>query len=183
MLPYALLGFLNYGEMTGYDLKQIMDESRFNFWYAKQSQIYTTLKKMEADGWVTSHFEAQEGRPDKRIYSITSAGRNVLMDWLSNPMTELEPRKETFLLKLFFSAPLDKDALLAELRLQRGLHKKKLNEYQTEARQTIAHYTGYIPTEMKDPVMWEATRRCLEMYAEMHIRWLDETINVLKDSF
>ena len=183
MLSYALLGFLNYGDMTGYDLKQVMDQSRFNFWYARQSQIYATLKKMEADGWVVSRLETQESRPDKRVYAITEAGREVLMGWLSAPMTELEPRKEPFLLKLFFSAPLEKAQLLAELHLRRELHKKKLGEYQNEARQTIAHYTGYMPEERKDPLMWEATRRCLELHAEMYMRWLDETITIVEESF
>ena len=183
MLFYALLGFLNYGEMTGYDLKQVMDESRFNFWYARQSQIYTTLKKMEVDGWVISRLEAQEGRPDKRIYAITAKGRSILMEWLSDPITELEPRKEPFLLKLFFSAPLEKEQLLTELRLRRELHRKKLAEYQNEARQTIVHYTGHVPPEKQDPLMWEATRRCLELHAEMYIDWLDETIAIVEENF
>ena len=49
-LKYALLGFLTYQSRSGYDLKQLMDVSTSNFWHAKQSQIYTTLKKMEKDG-------------------------------------------------------------------------------------------------------------------------------------
>ena len=183
MLFYALLGFLNYGEMTGYDLKQVMDESRFNFWYARQSQIYTTLKKMETDGWVTSRLEAQVGRPDKRIYAITETGQRVLMDWLSDPAIELEPRKEPFLLKLFFSAPLEKEQLLTELRLRRELYRKKLAEYQNEARQTIEHYTGHVPSEKRDPLMWEATRRCLELQAGMYVAWLDETIASVEENF
>lgn len=183
MLEYGLLGFLNYGEMTGYDLKKVMDESRFNFWYARQSQVYTTLKKMEADGWVVSRLETQESRPDKRLYAITEVGRKVFMDWLSDPMTELEPRKEPFLLKLFFAAPLEKEQLLAELRLRRELHRRKLDEYQNEARQTIVHYTGYMPEGRKDPLMWEATRRCLELHAEMYVHWLGETIRIVEESF
>ena len=183
MLAYALLGFLNYGEMTGYDVKQLIDESRFNFWYAKQSQIYTTLKKMESKGWVVSHLETQEGRPDKRLYNITEVGREVLRGWLVDPIIELEPRKEPFLLKLFFSAPLEKEQLLTELRLRRKLYQKKLTEYQNEARQTIVHYTGHMPSEMKDPLMWEVTRRCLELHAEMYVRWLDETIASVEENF
>ena len=132
---------------------------------------------------MVSYLEAQAGRPDKRVYAITAVGQAVLLDWLSDPITELEPRKETFLLKLFFSAPLEKEQLLTELRLRRELHKKKLAEYQTEARQTILHYTGYMPEGKKDPLLWEATRRALEMHAEMCIRWLDETIAMVEENF
>ncbi|MCP4361467.1 MAG: PadR family transcriptional regulator, partial [Chloroflexi bacterium] len=75
MLKYALLGFLNYQPMTGYEIKQMIDVSTANFWHAKQSQIYTTLKKLEADNLAVSHVEAQEGRPDRRVYNITETGR------------------------------------------------------------------------------------------------------------
>ncbi len=62
MLKCALLGFLNYRPRSGYDLKQLMDVSTSNFWHAKQSQIYATLKKMEKDGLILSHIHPQESR-------------------------------------------------------------------------------------------------------------------------
>ena len=71
MLKYVLLGFLNYRNASGYDLKQLMDVSTSNFWHAKQSQIYTTLKKLEEDGMVASHIEPQESRPNRKVYEIT----------------------------------------------------------------------------------------------------------------
>ena len=67
MLKYALLGFLKYESKTGYDLKQTMDKSTGHFWHAKQSQIYTTLKKLEENGLLISHPEPQERRPDRRV--------------------------------------------------------------------------------------------------------------------
>ena len=52
MLKYALLGFLHYGPMSGYELKRRMDNSITHFWHAKLSQIYTTLKDLQAGGLV-----------------------------------------------------------------------------------------------------------------------------------
>ena len=77
MLKYALLGFLNYDNKTGYELKQTMDRSTNHFWHAKQSQIYQTLKKLESDGLVVSHPEHQESRPDRRVYAITDLFASV----------------------------------------------------------------------------------------------------------
>ena len=82
MLKCALLGFLRYESKTGYELKQTMDKSTGHFWHAKQSQIYTTLKKLEEDGLVTSHPEPQESRPDRRVYTITESGEKALQEWL-----------------------------------------------------------------------------------------------------
>lgn len=180
MLTYALLGFLRYAPMTGYDLKQLMDVSTSNFWYAKQSQIYTTLKKMEAEGWVQSEIEPQKGRPDRRVYSISEAGEAALLGWLQEPVTDLEQRKETALLRLFFAAPVDKDTLLTQLQHQRELHQQQLDTYRTETKLVIEQFAGQLPGHQTDAKLWDATRRFGVMFEEMYLDWLDETISLIE---
>ena len=179
MLKYALLGFLNYGSYSGYDLKQLMDVSTSNFWHAKQSQIYTTLKKMERDGFVISHVESQESRPNRRVYDITESGRVDLKKWFSQPLTSIEPRKETLLLKLFFSAQLDPQAMLTELRLQKNLHQAELSKYQTLTKDVIKKFSAG-ENMQADAHRWESVRRFGELYEEMFIQWVDEVIKNLE---
>ena len=45
-LKHALLGFLSYAPMTGYDLKRYFDQSIHHFWNANLSQIYPRLMKV-----------------------------------------------------------------------------------------------------------------------------------------
>ncbi len=180
-LQFALLGFLNYRPMTGYELKQTMDVSTSNFWHAKQSQIYTTLKKMERIGLVISDVEAQEGRPDRRVYSITQAGITDLQTWLSLPVLELQARKELILLKLFFSADEDKQSLLTQLRLQRDLHQCQLERYQGETKTVIKQFATALPGGAKKALLWNATRRYGEMFETMALQWLDETIAMINE--
>jgi PadR family transcriptional regulator, regulatory protein AphA len=78
MLRYILLGLLDYKPMTGYELENWISVSAGNFWAAKLSQIYTTLKTLEGEALVSSQIEEQTGKPDKRIYEITEAGRKDL---------------------------------------------------------------------------------------------------------
>ncbi len=176
MLKYVLLGFLNYTPMTGYELKQFMDESTANFWHAKQSQIYTTLKKLAEDGMLESHIEAQDGRPDRRVYEITEAGRNDLNLWLALPVTNLESRKESLLVKLFFSANTDKEKLLTQLRLLRDMHQRQMEQYDTATSDFIQQIAEGMPQLAKDAELWDVTRRFGVLYEEMYVRWLDETI-------
>ncbi|MEA3336625.1 MAG: PadR family transcriptional regulator [Chloroflexota bacterium] len=179
MLKYTLLGFLNYQSYSGYDLKQMMDVSTSNFWHAKQSQIYTTLKKLEQDELVISHIEPQERRPNRRVYEITEAGQADLREWLVQPLMTIEPHKETLLLKLFFSAQLNPQTILTELRLQRNLHQAKLEKYQTTTKEVIRQFAA--STDMADDArLWETTRRFGELFEEMYIRWLDETIEMVE---
>jgi PadR family transcriptional regulator AphA len=183
MLRYALLGFLNYYPMTGYDLKQAMDRSTSHFWHAKLSQIYTTLKGLEGEGCVESAVEEQEVRPDRRVYAITPKGRQELQQWLSQPEMDLSPKKETLVLKLFFSAHLDRQALLTQLRLQRDLHQRQMEHYQDAGVQNIQQAAADHPELAKDALLWEATRRFGEMYEALYTRWLEETIELIEEKF
>jgi len=175
MLKYALLGFLNYQPHSGYDLKQHMDLSTSNFWHAKQSQIYTTLKKMEKDELVISHIEPQESRPNRRVYEITEMGRESLREWISQPVMDIEPHKEKLLLKLFFSAHADPQKILTQLNLQKTLHQANLEMYRGVTKNVIEQFSASEDMQ-KDALFWEATRRFGELYEEMFLRWIDETI-------
>jgi PadR family transcriptional regulator AphA len=183
MLPYILLGFLSYRPQTGYELKQLMDKSTGHFWTAKQSQIYTTLKKMEGQGWITSRVETQKARPDRIIYKITSPGQSALENWVSNPIRELDPHKNALLVKLFFSAPAGREALLTQLRLLQNLHQQKIRLYKSQAQSVIRESAARRPKLKKDALLWEATRRFGEHYEQMCLNWLDETITLVEENF
>ena len=51
-LKQGLLGLLNYGEMTGYELAKAFNDSLSFFWQAQTSQIYRELNQLEAEGLV-----------------------------------------------------------------------------------------------------------------------------------
>ncbi|MDM8535201.1 PadR family transcriptional regulator [Desulfobacterales bacterium HSG17] len=183
MLKCALLGFLKYQSKTGYEIKQTMDQSTGHFWHAKQSQIYTTLKKLEQDKLVVSHSEPQESRPDRRVYTITETGDKALLEWLLQPVTKLDTTKQLLLLKLFFSGKLEKEAILTQLRLMRNLHEQQAKLYKTETSDFIDDIKALQPEFKQDAHLWEATRRFGESYETMYIGWLDETIAMIETEF
>jgi PadR family transcriptional regulator, regulatory protein AphA len=186
MLPYALLGFLSYMPLSGYDLKQSIDNSTRYFWNAKQSQIYRTLKQLEVDGLITSQVEPQEDRPDRRVYSITPQGRDHLLAWLAEPQLEPHYLRHPLLLKVFFSAYSDKDALLTELKLQRSLAQRDYEQLSGGIQQHLQEQQAHTPDS---PLMhntflqWENVRRFGELYFEMMASWLDETIQHVEEEF
>ena len=183
MLQYILLGFLGYKPQTGYELKQLMDQSTGHFWTAKQSQIYTTLKKMEKQSWVTSRVKTQKARPDRIIYKVTRSGRSSLKNWVSNPIRELDSHKNALLVKLFFSARTGGEVLLTQLRLMRNLHQQRIRLYKSQAKNVIRESAAKRPKLRKDALLWEATRRFGERYEQMCLNWLDETISLVEKKF
>ncbi len=176
MLKYAILGFLGYSPMTGYEIKQRMDRSTTHFWHAKLSQIYVTLKNLEKEGCILSAIEEQSERPDKRIYSITQKGRNQFSDWLNEPYMECSPKKETFVLKMFFAAGMGDEQLKTQLLIQRDVHRKQLLYYRNDVRESIELATDEFPMLKADARLWEASRRFGEMYEEVYVRWIEEML-------
>ena len=127
-LKYGLLGLLNYGEMTGYELDKAFKDSLEFFWQGQTSQIYRELTAMEKAGWLSSKVEVQTGKPNRKIYAITKRGRVEFMQWL-RPGTEAASQNEaatpdgsvlealhlrsSFLMKLFFSGELEPEETAA----------------------------------------------------------------------
>lgn len=100
-LRYIILGLLGAHPMSGYDIKRAFDRSLATYWNAGNSQIYTTLKALAARDLVSSDLIYQEGRPNRRVYHLTSAGRAELDTWLAEAVPE-RFTKDEFLTRLFF---------------------------------------------------------------------------------
>ena len=180
MIKYILLGLLNYQPMTGYDLKQTIDHSVSHFWHAYHSQIYTQLRQMEADGWVTSEFVYAQGQPDRRVYALTDAGRIEFKTWLDQSLTGMSPIKEELLVRLFFSARRDKKSVLAELYLQRELHQKKRIEYHDLSGEFSEENRKRMPQLESDAAYWKMTLNMGIGYEEMYIEWLNQAIREIE---
>ncbi|MBA3468527.1 MAG: PadR family transcriptional regulator [Herpetosiphonaceae bacterium] len=183
MLKYVLLGGLSKQPVTGYQLKQFVDGSSRHFWHAQTSQIYRTLNALETAGLLTSEIQEQDVRPDRRIYQITAAGQADLQAWLAEPMTEIAPTKDALLVRIFFSAQLDKATVLTQLRLQRSLHQRQLNLYQNEIADLISTQVQQNSALKRDGLLWEITRRNGELAEEAYVRWLDEAIERIEIEF
>ncbi len=85
-LPHAILVSLCEQSGSGYELTRRFDRSIGYFWSATHQQIYRTLRTMEADGWVSATVVLQQGRPDKKVYTVSDAGRSELTRWIAAPL-------------------------------------------------------------------------------------------------
>jgi DNA-binding PadR family transcriptional regulator len=107
-----LLGFLMRSSMTGYELKKAFSISFSFFSGLSYGSIYPALKKMEQEGLITMQLQIQDSAPNRKIYTITDAGRKAFIDSLRAPFS-FERSKSLFLTKLFFFAYLSPDERIA----------------------------------------------------------------------
>ena len=74
------LGVLTMGDATGYEIKKTFEDRLDLIFHASFGSIYPALNKLTGDGLVSCQEMAQEKRPDKKIYSITAAGRYAFLE-------------------------------------------------------------------------------------------------------
>jgi len=73
------LAVLSGGEHSGYEIKKKLDEPPFcHFQDTGFGSIYPALAKLADEGAIDCRVEAQEKRPDKKVYALTEAGRSQL---------------------------------------------------------------------------------------------------------
>ena len=109
-INYAILGFLSWQPMTGYNLKKMFSEAAAMHWSGNNNQIYKALVQLHQDGLVTQKIEDQESGPSRKVYTITSKGLTALKLWtMSEP--ELPQVKNTFLVQLLWADQLNESEL------------------------------------------------------------------------
>ena len=101
MLKHGILGLLNYGDMTGYEIRETFQNSLNFFWQAQSSQIYRELHTLKDHGWITMTTVEQNDKPNKNICSITDDGKVELLKWLCAENSAAEIRLP-LLMQVFF---------------------------------------------------------------------------------
>ena len=80
------LAILMGGDATGYEIRKLVSDGHFShFGDASFGSIYPALSRMDAEGLVVSREEQQDGKPNRKVYSITNAGREAFLEGLSKP--------------------------------------------------------------------------------------------------
>lgn len=100
-LYHIILGLLTLRPMTGYELKQTFDTSLGNVAGASFGSIYPILKKLRDRGLATVAQAAREGRPVRKVYSITAEGRRVFKDALGSEL-DVPPFRNVLMVRFFF---------------------------------------------------------------------------------
>ena len=177
MLKHGILGLLNYGDMTGYEIKTAFRDSLNHFWHAQTSQIYRELQALEKNGWVTSTRVEQEGRPDKNVLSITQSGRDELKRWLDDD-SATSPIRNAILLKTFFRGEYSIDENIAFFK-------------ELPARETVfphgSEKTGEVSDSYRNKIedtlkalYWKFTIDYGVMYEKMLKEWCDNCAKELE---
>jgi DNA-binding PadR family transcriptional regulator len=164
----VILGFLYEEPMSGYDIKQMMENSVSYFFDASFGAIYPALRKMEKEGLVEKQVIQQEGKPNKNLFAITDSGKQQFQEYLNSPLNPTVMRSDV-LIRIFFG---------------RFTSPENIEKWLTEERaKNQAMYENLKRVAEAYPNMEKHKRFTLEFgirQAEMIIGMVDEELTKLK---
>ncbi|MDR3663329.1 MAG: PadR family transcriptional regulator, partial [Mycobacterium sp.] len=138
----------------------------------------------DADGWVHVEVVAQHGRPDKKVYSVTEAGRTELKRWIAEPLagrgcsvTDARTRELAVKLRgVAHGAPDSTAALLTQIETLRA-----------ERAALLDTYLGFEKRQFPDPARLTGSAQHQYLVLRGGIRaeqgsvdWLDEVLLTLR---
>ena len=167
---YAILGFLNECEMSGYDIRKEAEEAIGYFWHESEGHLYPTLKRMVRGGLIEEASVRKRNSRQRKQYRITPLGKEKLLEWVSMPVVDGRVRNP-FLLKLFFSK--DASPKLIREHLERELFKRK---EQLAIFKRIEDKISLASSNKKQQQLWQMTLDFGLKMTESWIQWLTKSL-------
>jgi DNA-binding PadR family transcriptional regulator len=77
-LSTLVLGILQEEGLHGYEIAKRIREKGMNSLDVAEGRLYPALHKLEIDGLIEAQWIPQEGRPPRKVYSLTEGGQEEL---------------------------------------------------------------------------------------------------------
>ncbi|MGZ5308803.1 MAG: PadR family transcriptional regulator [Solirubrobacterales bacterium] len=173
----VILGMLAARPRSGYDVKQLVDNSTRFFWAASYGQIYPELKRLAEAGLIKATDSPQGGRR-RTVYGLTTKGERAVREWFGRPAEVFELRDEG-LLKLFFAGVLD-PGRAPEVVRERGARSAEIAQRLQGIERQIEAKVNEGPAYSADTPSRTVLRFGIEMN-EWIAEWCERTANDFED--
>ena len=155
-VAHVLLGVLADGPAHGYDLKREHDARFPGAKPLPYGQVYSSLSRLERDGFVEVAETTREGGPDKTTYALTPAGREELEGWLAASEPAGPYAADELVRKTVTALRLGADAA-AYLSRQRAVHLARMRELvslqdattDTDSRVALDHTVFHLDADLR----------------------------------
>jgi PadR family transcriptional regulator, regulatory protein AphA len=129
-----------------------------------------SIDKLAEQGYIESRVEIQSERPNRKVYSITEAGRAELARWLTTTQP-LPIHREPFLVQLFFAGQLPNAKIIELIEGQLALHKEQMEIYRNLP---VPEFDD--PDASRDTILQRLTLEAGLRYEQMAIDLLNEAL-------
>jgi DNA-binding PadR family transcriptional regulator len=160
----ALLGLLLQSPRHGYELRNAFEAvvGGEATWSVKPAQVYTTLARLEEAGLVRVKARGKDAGPERRIYAVTPAGRQVFQAWLASPV-RAEHQRDEFFVKLILTLA------TREAEPKKVIHNQRNSLYQQLHELTVQRDGSNPKTDLAHILLLDQAI----MHVEADLRWLE----------
>lgn len=158
-VPLSLLAILANGPSYGLQLKNEFESRTGGVWPLNVGQVYTTLDRLERDGFV---LPAEGSQRHLKVFAITPAGRQQLDSWFAGGTPSVPRSRDELVLKLVMAV--DHPGLDAARVIQ--AERKR-------AVQLLQEYTRLKAAQEEPELGWAFLLDSLIFQTEARVRWLD----------
>ena len=173
-LSHTILATLGNRAFSGYDLWKKFSECPSHYWKASQQQVYRELSKLESQSAIASEVIRQKGRPDKKVYSATLIGKEILTTWIAQPSEPMAIREE-LLVKILAAHLVSSEVIIEELQRRQQIHTEKLAAFK-EVEQEMKECS---PMSQEERCMYLTLRRGVR-YETGWVEWCEEAISAFQ---
>lgn len=142
----------------GYQLKRELETATGDAWTLNVGQVYTTLQRLERDGFVV----AQDDVGEQQRYRLTDLGRREVDTWMETPIDQRSSARDALSIKILlainssFVDPLD-----------------VVGTQRTATMATLQDLQHLRSTSDADDFAWHLELDRLVLQAQAELRWLD----------
>ncbi|WP_415717262.1 helix-turn-helix transcriptional regulator [Roseibium sp.] len=171
------LAILSFGDATGYEIRKESTEGRFSYFEdASFGSIYPALARLESEGLVTVREEPQAGKPARKVYSITDAGRSEFIGSLCEPQAA-DTFKSPFLLIALNAAQLPPDVIRRALERRKMQVTEELQQMIDCEKDSECTHPGSSWTRNYGMACMNSTLAYLEEHGEALIKIAEDAAN------
>jgi DNA-binding PadR family transcriptional regulator len=120
-IPHALLALLVSEPKFGLRLKEEFESHTGSVWPLNVGQVYTTLSRLERDGFVQSLGHEGETASQK-LYALTAGGREELFSWLGTAPESTTPPRDEIVIKVMIALTVEG----CDVRSVIQIHRKRV---------------------------------------------------------
>ncbi|HEX6335452.1 MAG TPA: PadR family transcriptional regulator [Jiangellaceae bacterium] len=177
-LRHAVLAALANNAASGYELAKRFDVSVANFWSCTPQQLYRELERLENDGLLRARVVRQRRRPDKRVFTLTDAGREELRKFTAQPARPAALRDD-MLVMLHAIDFGDQAAVIEALTTRLEQARAKLANYDRIGQDLLAGRSEQEFLRDAGRIGPYLTLIGGRMYEQQNIRWCTRILTIL----
>jgi len=167
-IRHLILGLLTQQPMSGYDIKRFLKSLGWLIDSPSFGSIYPTLRALREDDLVTMEVVPRQGKPPRKIYTITETGRQALREWIDQPVAP-DASLKTFVMRLILTSNFSHTGLISHLQQRRS----QVAVHHTTLRQIAEAMDGTMDSGQRLTFDYGLT------LATAELAWLERTLEQL----